>query len=257
MIELKTPREIEEIARAGGIIGALFREIERSVVAGESTLGLDRFAEEFIRSHPGAVPVFKGLYGFPGSLCTSINEEVVHGIPSDERILRDGDIISIDVGVKLDGWCSDSARTFPVGEVSPEREHLLSVTREALDRAVEAAVPGAHVGDIGHAVEKVVEGTGFSIVRDLVGHGIGRKVHEDPQVPNRGRPGAGLELREGMVLAIEPMIAVGSYRTRTLKDNWTVVTADGSPAAHFEHTVALTADGPRILTAEQSRVGTG
>jgi len=257
MIELKTASEIEEIARGGSIIAALFRDLEGSVVPGASTLELDRMAEGFIRSHRGAIPVFKGLYGFPGSLCTSINEEVVHGIPSNERILKEGDLLSIDVGVKLGGWCSDSARTFAVGEISPERDCLLEVTQEALDRAVEAAVPGARIGDIGHAVQSVVEGTGFSIIRDLVGHGIGRKVHEEPQVPNRGRPGTGPELREGMVLAMEPMIAVGGYQIRTLSDDWTMVTADGSAAAHFEHTVALTTEGPRVLTAEESPVGTG
>jgi methionyl aminopeptidase len=256
MIDVKTPEEIEEIARGGAIIGALFRELEGAVAPGVSTLELDRLAEAFICAHEGAIPVFKGLYGFPGSLCTSLNEEVVHGIPSDNRVLREGDIISIDVGVKLDGWCSDSARTFAVGEIEPERQRLLAVTREALDRAMEAAVPGGHVGDIGHAVETVVEGTGFSIIRDLVGHGIGRRVHEEPQVPNRGRPGTGPELSEGMVLAIEPMIARGGYRIRTLADNWTMVTVDGSASAHFEHTVALTPEGPRVLTAEKTPVGT-
>jgi methionyl aminopeptidase len=254
MIELKTSAEIEEIAKGGAIIGALFREIETRVAPGVSTLQLDRFAEEFIRSHEGAVPVFKGLYGFPGSLCTSINEEVVHGIPSTERVLAPGDLISIDVGVKLDGWCSDAARSFPVGTVDAETEQLLSVTRDALKEAILAAVTGGHVGDIGHAVEKVVEGTGFRIIRDLVGHGVGRQVHEEPQIPNLGNPGTGPKLREGMVLAIEPMIAVGTHRIRTLSDRWTMVTADGSRSAHFEHTVAITEEGPRILTAEPSPV---
>lgn len=254
MIELKTPAEIDEIARGGAIIGALFRELEARVEPGVSTLALDEVAEDFIRATDGATPVFKGLYGFPGSLCTSINEEIVHGIPSSERVLREGDIITVDVGVKLSGWCSDSARTFPVGEVEPETARLLDVTREALDRAVEAARPGGHVGDIGHAVESVVEGTGFSVIRDLVGHGVGREVHEDPQVPNRGQPGTGPELRPGMVLAIEPMISAGSYRIRTLSDRWTMVTTDGSRSAHFEHTVALTPEGPRVLTNEPSTV---
>ncbi len=253
-MELKTPAEIEELARGGAIIGELFRELEGRVEPGVSTLQLDSFAEEFIRSNPGAVPVFKGLYGFPGSLCTSINEEIVHGIPSATRVLDEGDIISLDVGIKLDGWCSDSCRTFPVGEISPDKARLLAVTREALERAIEAAVCGGHIGDIGHAVESVVEGTGFAIVRDLVGHGVGRTVHEDPQVPNRGEPGKGLELREGMVLAIEPMIAIGTHRIRTLSDKWTMVTTDGSPSAHFEHTVALTTEGPRVLTGEVSSV---
>jgi methionyl aminopeptidase len=254
MIELKSAAEIEEIARGGAIIGALFREVEARVAPGVSTLELDRFAEEFIRAHEGAVPVFKGLYGFPGSLCTSINEEVVHGIPSAKRVLAPGDLISIDVGVKRDGWCSDAARTFAVGEIDEETQRLLEVTREALEEAIRAAVLGGHVGDIGHAVEGVVEGTGFRIIRDLVGHGVGRQVHEEPQVPNLGTPGTGPQLREGMVLAIEPMIAVGTHRIRTLSDRWTMVTADGSRSAHFEHSVAVTGDGPRILTAEPSPV---
>lgn len=256
MIELKSAQEIEIIARGGSIIASLFKEMGPRVAPGVSTLQLDTFAEEFIRSTPGALPVFKGLYGFPGSICTSINEEIVHGIPSEKRVLAEGDIISVDVGVKLEGWCSDSARTFPVGEVAPETTRLLDTTEVALERAIEAAVPGMHVGDIGHAVETVVAGTGFSIIRDLVGHGVGRRVHEDPQVPNLGEPGTGPALREGMVLAIEPMISVGTHRIRTLADRWTMVTADGSTSAHFEHTVALTAEGPRVLTTEGSPVQT-
>lgn len=256
MIELKSASEIELMAKGGAIIGALFREVEGRVAPGVSTLQLDEFAEDFIRSHEGAVPVFKGLYGFPGSLCTSINEEVVHGIPSAKRVLEPGDIVSVDVGVKLEGWCSDAARTYPVDEVDEETAHLLEVTQGSLDAAVQAAVAGGHVGDIGNAVEKVVEGTGFKIIRDLVGHGVGREVHEEPQVPNLGSPGSGPVLREGIVLAIEPMIAVGTHRIRTLSDRWTMVTMDGSRSAHYEHTVAVTADGPRILTAEPSRVAT-
>jgi methionyl aminopeptidase len=256
VIELKTPTEVEEIARAGSVIAALFRELERRVAPGVSTLELDAFAEQFIRETPGAVPVFKGLYGFPGSVCVSINDEIVHGIPSAERILEEGDVVSVDVGVRYGGWCADSARTFPVGKVAPETLRLLEVTEEALQRAIEAAVPGGHVGDIGHAVERVVEGTGFSIIRDLVGHGVGRRVHEDPQVPNRGRPGTGVELKEGMVLAIEPMISAGSYQIRTLPDRWTMATYDGSVSAHFEHTVAVTAEGPRVLTTDGAPVAT-
>ena len=254
MIELKSRPEIEAMAESGSIIGALFFELESRVSPGVSTLDLDHFAEEFIRSHEDATPVFKGLYGFPGTLCTSINDEVVHGIPSQDRRLAEGDLISIDVGVRLRGWCADSARTFAVGEVSAEAESLLDVTREALDRAVAVALPDNHTGDIGHAVESAVEGSGFEIIRDLVGHGVGRKVHEEPQVPNLGSPGVGTRLREGMVLAIEPMIAVGTWKIRTLSDRWTMVTADNSLSAHFEHTVAITAEGPRILTETQERV---
>jgi methionyl aminopeptidase len=254
MIELKTSTEIEEIAQGGSIIAGLFRELESRIAAGTSTLELDLLGEKFIRANEGAVPVFKGLYGFPGSLCISINDEVVHGIPSEDRTLSDGDIVSVDVGVKLNGWCSDSARTFSVGEIDDDKLRLLAVTQLALEEAIDAAVAGAHVGDIGHAVERVIAGTGFSIIRDLVGHGVGRKVHEDPQVPNHGRPGTGAELKVGMVLAIEPMIAVGTDQIRTLADRWTMVTADGSASAHFEHTVAVMAEGPRILTGEHAQV---
>ncbi len=249
MIELKTGEEMDRIARGGAIIAALYREMEQRIQAGVSTGELDRFAEEFIRSHEGAEPAFKGLYGFPGSICASVNEEVVHGIPSDERVLKEGDILSLDTGVRLDGWCSDSAWTFPVGELAPATARLLEVTEEALERAIAAARPGKHVGDIGHAVEEAVRGTGFAIIRDLVGHGIGRKVHEEPQVPNRGKPGSGPVLEAGLVLAIEPMIAVGTWRIRTLSDRWTVTTTDRRPSAHFEHTVGVTEEGPRILTA--------
>jgi methionyl aminopeptidase len=249
VVELKSAEEIERMAGAGAIIAALFQELESRVVPGVSTGELDAFAEEMIRSHAGALPLFKGLYGFPGSLCTSVNEEVVHGIPSQDRVLGEGDILSVDVGVKLEGWCADSARTFPVGEVSPEAHHLMELTKASLDAAVAAVKVGGHVGDIGAAVEEAVKGTGFHVIRDLVGHGIGRALHEEPQVPNRGRPGTGPVLREGMVLAIEPMIAVGTWQIRTLEDEWTIVSADGSLSAHFEHTVAVTGAGPRILTA--------
>lgn len=249
MIELKSSEEIEQIAKGGRIIAALFEALSGRIIAGVTTESLDAFAEDFIRSHGGAVPVFKGLYGFPGSLCISVNDEVVHGIPREDRVLQGGDIVSIDVGVRLDGWCSDSARTFPVGEVSAEADRLLQVTQLALDLAVAAASPGNHVGDIGAAVGLAVRGTGFEIIRDLVGHGVGREVHEEPQVPNVGRAGQGALLREGMVLAIEPMISVGTWKIRTLADQWTMSTADGSLSAHFEHTVAVTAEGPRVLTA--------
>jgi len=254
MIELKTPEQVEWMAKGGAIIGALHQEMAVRVTEGVSTRQLDAFAEDFIRSHEGAEPAFKGLYGFPGSLCTSINEEVVHGLPSDRRVLKNGDIISIDVGVKLEGWCSDAARTFPVGEVAPDTQRLLDVTRRSLEEAVRATVAGGHVGDIGNAVESVVAGSRFHIIRDLVGHGIGKELHEEPQVPNLGRAGTGAELRPGMVLAIEPMIAVGTPRIRTLSDRWTMVTADGSMSAHFEHTVAVTEHGPRVLTAEPAQV---
>ena len=249
MIHLKTPEEIEVIARGGAIIADFLVEIQPRIVPGVSTLDLNVFADDFIRSYDGAEPAFKGLYGFAGSICISLNEEVVHGIPRANRMLAEGDIVSIDVGVKLDGWCSDSAWTFPVGEVDEQGRHLLAVTEEALHAAITAAVKANHVGDIGSAVMARVVGTGLHIIRDLVGHGVGREVHEEPQVSNLGRPGVGPLLREGMVLAIEPMLALGTENIRTLEDRWTVVTQDGTRSAHFEHTVAVTANGPRILTA--------
>ena len=249
MIHLRTPDEIDAIAQAGAIVGGFFEAVRAKVAPGVSTKALDRFCEEYITSHAGAIPAFKGLYGFPGSACISINEEVVHGIPSERRILREGDIVSVDVGVRLDGWYTDSARTFPVGKVAPGAQALLEVTRRALRSAVGAAVRGNNVGDIGAAVVGTLGSRPYGIIRDLVGHGIGRDLHEEPQVPNVGRAGHGPLLREGMVLAIEPMISAGTPNIRTLDDGWTVITADGSLAAHFEHTVAITAGGPRILTA--------
>lgn len=243
----KSPAQVAAMASAGSVIGALFAELEAVVLPGATTAALDAFVDEFVRSHRGAVPAFKGLYGFPGSACVSVNSEIVHGIPG-KRALRAGDIVSVDVGVRRDGWCADSAFTFPVGEIGGEAARLLGVTRAALAAAVAVARPGARVGDIGAAVEAVVAGSGMEIARDLVGHGIGRAVHEEPQVPNRGRSGTGPLLRAGATLAIEPMVALGRGRIRTLKDGWTTATADGSLSAHFEHTVAVERDGPRILT---------
>jgi len=248
VITLKSAREIETMARAGAIVGGVLDLLRREVKAGMSTEDLDRVAEAFIRSHPGATPSFKGLYGFPKTLCTSINQEIVHGIPSKKRVLREGSIVSVDVGVHLDGLHADSATTIGVGEISPEAERLLAVTRECLTAGIEAARIGNHVGDIGHAVQTVAEGAGYGVVRELVGHGIGARFHEEPQVPNYGSPKRGPRLLEGMTLAIEPMITMGHPATKTLSDKWTVVTADGSLSAHFEHTVAITSDGPRILT---------
>ncbi|MEZ4415159.1 MAG: type I methionyl aminopeptidase [Gemmatimonadota bacterium] len=248
MIQLKTAEEQDLIARGGAIIAQLFEAIAEAVVPGISTGDLDRLTDDFIRSHDGAVPAFYGLYGFPGSACISVNDEVVHGIPSPKRVLSEGDIVSVDVGVRLDGWCSDSAWTFPVGSVDEETQTLLRVTEASLGAAIDAALSGNHIGDLGAAVMDTVRGTGLSIVRDLVGHGIGRDVHEEPQVPNAGVAGQGPRLRPGMVLAIEPMLACGTDRIRTLSDGWTVVTADRRRSAHFEHTVAVTEQGPRILT---------
>jgi methionyl aminopeptidase len=248
MITIKSPREIETMARAGHIVAGTLALLSRSVRPGMSTEDLDRLAEEFIRSHPGATPSFKGLYGFPKTLCTSINEEIVHGIPSSKRVLREGNIVSIDVGVHLEDLHADSATTVAVGEISPEAARLLRVTQDCLAAGIAEARLGNHVGDIGHAVQSVAEAAGFGVVRELVGHGIGTQFHEEPQVPNHGQPKRGPRLLEGMTIAIEPMITAGHYATRTLPDKWTVVTADGSLSAHFEHTVAITRDGPRILT---------
>ena len=248
MIHLRSESEIAAIGKGGSIIGGLFQALAEQVYPGVSTAEIDHFCETFIRSHEGAIPAFQGLYGFPGAVCISMNEEIVHGIPKPDRIFESGDIVSVDVGVKLDGWCSDSAWTFPVGEVDAAVAGLLRHTEGALEAAIEAATVGNHVGDIGAAVMESVKGTGLGIVRDLVGHGVGREVHEEPQVPNVGRAGFGPVLRAGMVLAIEPMLALGTDRIRTLEDRWTVVTADGSRSAHFEHTVAITDAGPMILT---------
>ncbi|MGD8276905.1 MAG: type I methionyl aminopeptidase [Gemmatimonadota bacterium] len=248
MIPLRTGTEIDAIARAGSILARLFQAIEPKIVAGVSTAELDRFAEEFIRSHDGAKPSFKGLYGFPATLCTSINEEVVHGIPGRKRKLREGDIVSLDAGVKLAGWCADHAVTFPVGSIDAPTRELLSVTRESLEAGIAMARPGNRVGDIGAAIQDVAESAGLSVVRELVGHGVGRLPHEKPEVPNFGRPGTGIRLMAGLVLAIEPMLNRGQREIETLPDEWTVVTADRQRSAHFEHTVAVTADGPRVLT---------
>jgi len=248
VIHLKSGAEIEAIARAGTILAQLLDEIPAHVRPGVTTGELDAFAETFIRDHDGAEPAFKGLYGFPASICASVNEEVVHGIPKPDRMLHEGDVISVDAGVRLDGWFADAARTYPVGEIDPETHRLLDVTREALEKGIEQARPGNRVGDIGHAVQSVAEAAGFSVVRELVGHGLGRGPHEEPQIPNYGRPGRGQRLDVGLVIAIEPMVNAGVEGVRTLSDRWTVVTLDARRSAHFEHTVAVTADGPRILT---------
>lgn len=250
MITIKSTRELETMAAAGRILAETLALIQDRVVPGVSTAELDRVAEEFIRSHPGARPSFKGLYDFPASLCTSINQEIVHGIPSKKRVLGEGDIVSVDCGVYLEGLHVDSAITVPVGDASAAVERLLAVTRDALDAGVEQAVAGNHVGDIGHAVQRVAEAAGYSVIRELVGHGIGSSFHEEPQVPNYGKPKRGARLVAGMTVAIEPMLSAGRAEIRTLDDKWTVVTADGSLSAHFEHTVVIEKEGPRILTAQ-------
>jgi methionyl aminopeptidase len=248
MIQLKSPREIEVMAEGGLILADTVEMLGESAAPGMTTLDLDALAERFIRDHDNAVPAFKGLYGFPGSICTSINEEIVHGIPSRQRVLREGDLVSIDVGVGYKGFFTDSATTVPVGAVDETSRRLLDVTQQALEAGIAAATVENHIGDIGAAVQHVVEDAGFSVVRDLVGHGIGKAFHEEPQVPNYGKPKRLMRLAPGLTIAIEPMVNVGTPTTRTMPDRWTIVTADGTRSAHFEHTVAITEHGPRVLT---------
>ncbi len=248
MITIKSPREIETMGVAGAIVARTLVLVDNKAVPGVSTGELDRIAEDFIRSHDRAFPSFKGLYDFPKSLCTSVNYEVVHGIPSDKRVLREGDILSVDCGVCVDGLHADSAATLAVGEISDDATDLLRVTKEALVAGLAIVREGNHVGDIGHAVQQVAEAAGYSVVRELVGHGIGTTFHEEPQIPNFGKPKRGPRLATGMTLAIEPMINAGGAEIKTLADKWTVVTKDLSLSAHFEHTVVVEQNGSRILT---------
>jgi methionyl aminopeptidase len=234
------------MAAAGAVLAECHDMLASEIAVGVTTKRLDELAEELIRSR-GATPAFKGYHGFPGSICPSVNDQVVHAIPGDYA-LRDGDVLSMDAGVVLDGWVADAARTHAVGTISPIAARLIEVTRVALDRGIAAARVGGRVGDIGHAVQSEVEAAGFSVVQSLVGHGIGRSMHEEPQVPNFGRPGTGPELSEGIVIAIEPMVNAGHHDVTLGDDGWTITTKDGSLSAHWEHTVAVTADGPRILT---------
>jgi methionyl aminopeptidase len=242
----KTPEEIEAIAAAGRVLARCHEMLRRKARPGVTTAELDEAAEKYIRSQ-GGEPAFKGYRGFPGSICASPNSMVVHGIPGSYRLSR-GDILSVDIGVVLDGWVADAAITHPVGNVTPVARKLLSTTRAALFEAIDQCRVGRRLGDISHAVQQRVEAEGFGVIRSLVGHGIGREMHEDPQIPNFGDPGTGPELAEGMVFAIEPMVNAGDPNVRMGSDNWAVYSQDGSLAAHFEHTVAITVQGPRILT---------
>jgi methionyl aminopeptidase len=253
MIIKKSPEEIEKIAAAGEILVKTLALLQSKLRPGVTTGELDAAAEKFIRSQ-GAEPAFKGYRGFPGSICTSPNSMVVHGIPGPYKLSR-GDILSIDVGVVHDGWVADAARTFPVGSTSPIATRLLRATEGALFAAVEQCRPGNRLGDVSHAVQKHVEGEGFSVVRSLVGHGIGRDMHEDPQIPNFGDPDRGPELEAGMVLAVEPMVTAGRHAVRMGDDHWAIYSQDGSLAAHFEFTIAVTAEGPRILTPWHETTG--
>jgi methionyl aminopeptidase len=242
----KSPEEIDKLAASGQVLVATLALLAGAVREGVSTAELDELAERFIRSQ-GATPTFKGYRGFPGSICASPNSMIVHGIPGPYR-LTGGDIISIDVGVTLDGWVADAARTFPVGEISAEAQNLLGATEQSLFAGIAECRPGNRMGDVSSAIQTVAEDAGLAVVRSLVGHGVGRSMHEDPQVPNYGKPGKGPLLQEGMVLAIEPMTTAGRPAVRVAGDGWAIFSQDGSPAAHFEFTVAITAEGPRVLT---------
>ncbi len=247
MIICKAPAELEKMHRAGLIVWEVLSKVRDAVKPGVSTMDLEKLAEGLSAARGGR-PAFKGYRGYPCVLCTSVNQEVVHGIPSEKRRLKAGEIISLDFGAEVDGYFADAAVTVPVGEIGSELEKLLRVTRESLDRAIEKVKLGNRLSDISHAVQGWVEHNGYSVVREFVGHGIGTRMHEEPNLPNYGEPGRGPRLQEGMVLAIEPMVNAGQPAVRVLDDEWTAVTADGSYSAHFEHTVAVTANGPWILT---------
>jgi methionyl aminopeptidase len=251
MIVVKTKSEVEMMRRAGHIVGRTLDLVEQSACSGMTTAELDRLAEDFIRSH-GAIPAFKGYMDYPATLCISINDEVVHGIPG-KRQLEEGQIVSVDVGVCIEGWYGDAARTLCIGDVNAEAKDLLTATKEALEQGIAQARAGNRLGDISAAVQTFAEQKGYSVVRDLVGHGIGRQMHEEPQVPNFGTPHTGVDLKAGMVLAIEPMINIGGRAIKFDTDKWTVRTADGSLSAHFEHTVAITDNGPDILTVAKQK----
>ena len=249
MVRLRTEREINLIAESAQIVGDTLDMLSGKVKPGITLMELDTLAEKFIRSQD-AIPAFKGYMGFPATLCISVDDEVVHGIPSD-KVLNDGQIVGIDCGAVKNGYYGDSARTFAVGNISDEDKDLIDTTQKALYHGIEKAVPGNYVSDIGHAIQTYVEPKGYSVVRELVGHGIGTNLHEDPQVPNYGDPGMGVELKEGMCLAIEPMINIGDKEVYTLDDGWTVKTKDGYNSAHFEHTIAILKNGPKVLSGSR------
>jgi methionyl aminopeptidase len=249
MIIGKSKRELEKMRASGRLVGQVLAHLRTLVEPGITTMEVDRAAEKMIRD-AGALPTFKGYNGFPYSICASVNEQIVHGFPSHYK-LKDGDIFSIDVGVTLEGFVGDTATTVAVGNVSEDRLRLIRITQECLERAIEQCRPGRHLGDIGWAVQEHAEANGYSVVRDYVGHGIGRRMHEDPQIPNYGRPGLGPKIKSGYVFAVEPMVNLGSHHTKVLSDGWTVVTVDGQPSAHVEHTIAITDEGPEVLTLVQ------
>jgi methionyl aminopeptidase len=246
MIILKTRREIEIMRKAGRLVAESHELVRRHIKPGVTTKELDRLVEEFLRSR-NAIPTFKGYNGFPFAICASVNEEVVHGFPS-ERELKEGDIVSVDIGATFEGYVGDGAKTYLVGEVDEEKKHLVEATRQSFYEGIKFARTSYRLSDISHAIQAYAESQGLSVVRDFVGHGVGKHMHEEPQVPNFGKPGKGPRLQEGMVLAIEPMINAGTYNVRVLENNWTVVTAEGKPSAHYEHTVAITDGEPELLT---------
>ena len=246
MIIGKSRKELEKMRAAGQLVGRVLQELRRMVEPGITTLDVDMAAEKMIRDG-GALPTFKGYHGFPFSICASVNEQVVHGFPSDYK-LKEGDIFSIDIGATLDGFVGDTAITVPVGRVHQDLLKLIRATEECLERAIEQCREGRHLGDIGWAVQSHAEAQGYSVVREYVGHGIGRRMHEDPQIPNYGSPGKGTKIKNGYVFAVEPMINIGTHQTKVLKDGWTVVTLDGLPSAHYEHTIAVTENGPEVFT---------
>ena len=252
-IHLRSAEEIEKMHRAGLIVHEVLNTLRSSVRPGMTTMDLEKIAEEKIAGKPGH-PAFKGYRGYPCVLCTSVNSEIVHGIPSPKRKLKEGDIVSIDFGMEVDGYFADSAVTVPVGKIGPELQKLLDVTRDSLDRAIDKMRTGNRLGDVGHAVQSLVEENGFSVVREFVGHGIGTRMHDEPNLPNYGEPGRGARLQEGMVNAVEPMVNAGRQEVR-MRDEWVAETADGSPSAHFEHTVAVTSNGPLILTRPKEMTG--
>jgi len=247
MIIIKSDQEIELMRTAGKVTGLVLKELENVIKPGISTADIDKFVEDTIRSH-GMIPSFKGLYDFPASACISINEEVVHGIPDKKRILKEGDIVSVDVGSTYKGYCSDAARTYAVGQISETAQKLIDATRDSFFAGMEFCKVGYRLSDVSHAIQQKAEGEGFSVIRDFVGHGIGQDMHEDPQIPNYGKPGRGPRLVKGMVFAIEPMICEGDYEVKTLPNRWTVVNADGKLSAHYENTVVITDGEPELLT---------
>jgi methionyl aminopeptidase len=246
MVYTRSPREVEKISRSCQIVADTLIMLEPHIITGARVSDLDQMAEDFIRSQ-GARPAFKGYMGFPATLCVSIDDAVVHGIPGDD-VLKEGQIVGVDCGAELDGYYGDHARTFSIGAVNAEKQKLMDVTRESLMKGIEQAIPGNYVGDIGNAVQTCAESNGFSVVRELVGHGIGRELHEEPQIPNYGKAKQGYKLRSGMCIAIEPMINAGAKEVFTAKDGWTILTKDGQASAHFEHTIAITNNGPKILS---------